>query len=365
MNKLGSRKKIIVFSLVPLIALSILGEAYFRIFHLDTKREAKEYRDIFKNGLPHLFVWHPFYGFMPRPGWTDGVVAINTEGYRGRILQKPKPAGTIRLLAIGGSTTMMQNLYEKDTYPEILRNMTEEYIGSQKVDVLNGGCGAYTTTNTLIRFELDYIDYKPDYVFIMDGINDLRANWRQNFKSDYSHINTYPFQFYEETPVGKLMSKLMYSCSYSVMCFEEIQFRKLWVGSKDMPPLTGKPVYYSVETFRRNLKSIISIAKANNATPILATMALSFPRDNPPPLSSINEYYRPPNSAAELYDGMDMQNEAMRELSIETNVPLVDLAKSIPPSKKYFTDECHYNAEGAKLVAVEFFKALKALLPAK
>ena len=36
---------------------------------------------------------------------------------------RPKPEGAIRLMAIGGSTTMMQNLTFEDTYPEIFPNI--------------------------------------------------------------------------------------------------------------------------------------------------------------------------------------------------------------------------------------------------
>ena len=93
---------------------------------------------------------------------------------RERVMQ-PKPAGALRIIAYGGSTTFCYNLPFDETWPAKLESLLREYH-NQKDQVLNAGAIAWSLGHALARARRDIPDLKPDVVLIYSGINeDLNA----------------------------------------------------------------------------------------------------------------------------------------------------------------------------------------------
>ncbi|GEM_PF-3173716 len=363
-----STRRLFVYAFIAGVLVLFSGELMFRLYDVVTGNEIDRRRQLIREELKqekYMLTWSPHTGFIPNPGYGNGLMKINEDGYRGRLAPQQKSPGTLRLIALGGSTTMMADLPLEETYPEILRGKLAEYLKPTPVEVINAACNAYTTAESLTRLSLDLVDYEPDYVLIMHVINDLRANWYKGFRSDYSHIFRRPIRFYEETPLGKVSLKISYLCSHSVMCFASMPKGLTRSKQRVMQREKSEIKYPSVKAFQRNLRSMVAISRSVGAKPILATLAISFTPENPPPRETMIEFYRPPNSVEEFTKGLQLHNDAVRELAMETATPLVDIAKIIPPSSKYFVDECHLNALGAKIVAEEFFRVIKTTLPSR
>ena len=54
-----------------------------------------------------------------------------------------------------------------------------------------------------------------------------------------------------------------------------------------------------------------------------------------------------------MRERMDVINERIRKVARDLALPLVDLDRRLPRSTETFYDDCHFNRNGARLVAEE------------
>lgn len=94
---------------------------------------------------------HPEIGYIPRPGYHKNGFTINSQGYRGPEISQPKAPGTIRIVMLGGSTTMSIRADDDNTYPRLLEAML--LAETPQIEVINAGVGAYTSRETLLNFQ--------------------------------------------------------------------------------------------------------------------------------------------------------------------------------------------------------------------
>jgi hypothetical protein len=52
-----------------------------------------------------------------------------------------------------------------------------------------------------------------------------------------------------------------------------------------------------------------------------------------------------------LDDALESYNDVVRQVGAQDQVPVLDLARSIPKSLEFFYDDCHFNLKGAQQVA--------------
>jgi lysophospholipase L1-like esterase len=116
-------------------------------------------------------------GFLHVPGqrgWSDeGLATINALGLRGSMPAIPKPAGTLRILAIGDSLTFGWGVNDDETYPARLEALLRERFTRRQVEVVNGGVVAYDLRNAarLLRYFAPALE--PDVVLVGVFWNDL------------------------------------------------------------------------------------------------------------------------------------------------------------------------------------------------
>lgn len=114
------------------------------------------------------------------PGFS-GVQTISTDskGYRTNtpVDYENKPAGTLRIFAIGGSTTEELALGDEKTWMTLMGRILEERTG-RRVEAINTGVSGLRADHhvaTLQKIE----SYAPDLVVVMMGVND----WNRHIKT--------------------------------------------------------------------------------------------------------------------------------------------------------------------------------------
>ena len=132
-----------------------------------------------------------------------------------------KEDGVIVILALGGSTTMNQNVDEEFRYPTVLQKKLDSTYQNKKIKVINAGMFWYTSKHSLINYHTYYKRIKPDIVIVMHAINDIYRSFTppdftiDTFKSDYSHFygasinGANPPTF--ESPLFNLIGKYWFS----------------------------------------------------------------------------------------------------------------------------------------------------------
>ena len=124
-----------------------------------------------------LYQSDPDVGFIHVPnqhGWLDdGFANINALGLRGPMPEMPKPAGSIRILAIGDSTTFGWGVNDNETYVVQLEKLLHAAYPGDRVSVVNGGVGAYDLKHDARLLKHFAPRLQPDLVLVGLYWNDL------------------------------------------------------------------------------------------------------------------------------------------------------------------------------------------------
>ena len=108
-------------------------------------------------------------------------VSINQQGYRGADYSFEKPAGTLRVLALGASSTFGFGNREDETYPFLLEELLNERFNGNSCDgfhqaqVINLGIPHLDSLQIAELFAAEGLKYQPDAVTIYSGYNNTRG----------------------------------------------------------------------------------------------------------------------------------------------------------------------------------------------
>lgn len=136
-------------------------------------------------------------GWAHRPGsegWFIGDfgefktwVRINAHGLRDREIAPGKPAGTLRILALGDSITAAFQVPLEATFEKVLEADLNGRAGSRRAEVLNGGVNGYGTDQELLFYRHRGAEYRPDVVLVMFYLgNDVQDN-DPDMRAPFSH----------------------------------------------------------------------------------------------------------------------------------------------------------------------------------
>jgi len=341
----SSRRRRIFVVLAAVVFPLVLLEVGARVVLLATGRTMRQIR--FDPDSFHFRIYreHPYTVYCLAPGskrTESGVeYSVNSLGYRGPEFTVEKPAGETRVVCVGGSTTFGTALADQDSYPRRLESRLRTRFPQRNPSVVNAGVPGFTSAETLVNVALRILDLEPDYLVVLDNVNELSPRRWPNFAADYSHFRK-PFARPEPSILGGFFES--FSAFYCLARFHLTDYRwcqyvefyctrdftKNWMGPPvDLSERTLRP-------FHDRLVRVCRLARASGARPVLCTMAHrgDFAKDGP--------------VFTEL---MAQQNEAIREIARTEDVPLADLDAELTGTADHFVDAVHFTPGGAALVA--------------
>jgi len=305
---------------------------------------------------PIIYGLHPYRIYELVANRTDesGHASHNSHNLRGRDLPTTKPADTVRIVCLGGSTTYgVGATTDSHTYPAHMeRFLRERYAQAGfAVEVINGGHPAYASLESLILFQTRLLDFSPDVAILHNSLNDawMATNF-STYAGDYSH-GRHTFG-----PLGP--STWEYSPLLSLLFAGATSPRNPYAPNRqadlirlmhhpwgDMKPLSKaaeqERARQAADVLERNTLAFISIARGNHAIPVIST---ETSRDDG------NFYWR-------VLTGC---NERLRTIAARESVALVDFAREMPWNPRAFFDPCHLRdrPDGLELKGKIFADAL-------
>lgn len=112
-----------------------------------------------------------------RPGTTGSFlghpVRINSLGMRDRERSYEKPAGTVRIAALGDSHTFGWGVSQAEPWPAVLEDLLSERLPARRFEVWNFGVPGYNTVQEVRALELRLERVDPDVVVINYVDNDM------------------------------------------------------------------------------------------------------------------------------------------------------------------------------------------------
>lgn len=300
---------IFIILLVGLIAYPILDILYFSKTQLHRKVITKQY--------------HPY--LQLKPNLPEKIE--NTYG-----------ENTLRIFCLGGSTTEFKN-NKGIGWPEMLEKKLRIAYNSDSVSVYNLGRQWYTTLHSLINYETNLREYKPDVIILMHNINDFLHN------ADFSYLSNGPFR----QDYGHFMgpSANIFGCN-GLFGSHWPRLTAMWYHEpRDTIEQHSFP---GLESFTRNINTLIELAKLDSVNLILMTQPNILSNDmddqikqvcNMVNFEAVGKKSRWDYSTA--HNGMRLYNERIKEISELNGVNFIDLEKYVPKTLTFFSDEVHYS----------------------
>jgi lysophospholipase L1-like esterase len=258
------------------------------------------------------------------------------------------------IVFLGGSTTECMFVDQDHRFPYVVGRILERDTGA-KVNSYNGGMSGSNSLNAIDILINKVIPLKPNIVVFMEDINDLSTLL---YEGTYWNrgLSRSPLETLKKKPlVGKLLKEMLFpnlnqaykNLKKTLARHEEDEF----AGAR------GKKLVFDqakmVHDFAANLQTIICTCKAWGIVPVLMTQANRV-TDHPDPVVAAyisREDLSRGLSYREFKTLYDAFNETIREVGRKNQVMVIDLAREVPPDKKYLYDLVHFNDAGSQLAA--------------
>ena len=300
---------------------------------------------------------HLVYVFKPNNKFTMNTfnrptVTSNSFGFRSTleydVIERKKPANTLRIATLGGSTTMGINS-DNEIWPYFVGKNLSVHYPDKKIEILNEGMMGYTSLDNLIDLALRVIDFDCDIHIIYLGINDYSTIAPLDiYRTDNSHYRktlweNVSFSFVELMPEWLLRSKVL-----------RVFLIKLGVTDRrSLLDNTG------TRSFRRMFKNTNEDKKTvhnkirDNAIRNITSMAGIIKAHDPDALIFISSFYHfdDPTHIQDL-------NSELRQYADNSDIIFVDAAKKMPRSRELVFDYGHFTKKGEKYIARVFSEAI-------
>ena len=183
----GLKALYVALILVPIVGLG--GEVILRGERQRAERDAAGYlsRSLYSHSWEQQAAARPLWRhgrvweeYKPNArldltvGGESYSVQINSLGFRTHEFTPKKPPGTLRVICLGGSTTVGGRTND-DTYPALLERGLRKHYPRLSLEVLNLGISGTTSDYWLERRE-KLFGFEPDLIVDYGAINDLA--WR-------------------------------------------------------------------------------------------------------------------------------------------------------------------------------------------
>lgn len=132
------------------------------------------------SGLHHRMAAN-WSGFFPEEivaavNRTQVPIRTNSLGLRSAEITAAKPAGAVRILALGDSVTFGWGLRAEDAYPSQLASLLATLRPGHSFEVINAGVSGYGTWQERLWLQETGLSLQPDVVVVQAHLNDASDN---------------------------------------------------------------------------------------------------------------------------------------------------------------------------------------------
>jgi len=104
--------------------------------------------------------------------WGTYDLTTNNLGLRGPDLEVRKPPRTLRVIALGGSSTLGQGVQQHQTYVFQLANLLRGSFDGYGVEAVNAGVQGYSSRHGFLLYYRELRQLKPDLIIVAFDVND-------------------------------------------------------------------------------------------------------------------------------------------------------------------------------------------------
>lgn len=289
---------------------------------------------------------------IPEPGHTVGPISIDSLGFRGPELERPKPPGRIRVAFLGASTTFCAEASSREaTWPHLVVAGLKRAAPELDFDYVNGGAGGFTVENSLVSLEQRIAPLEPDVIVYYEATNDLTVDTRRLA----IEAGLYQAGQGEPARIGE------YWLTWFLL--EKNLGQALRARPAEGEILRFDPAALS-RGFEERLTRLVRAAEARCPVVALVTFSIQMRPDQPPAAQRAAAasalYYMPFLDVGGLLAGYAEYNRVIRAVARATGAILIEGEDSIPGDPRHFADSVHFRDPGLVLQAERVLAGLLA-----
>ena len=292
------------------------------------------------------------------------TVTRNSLGFRG-----PNPPADmtkyLTIVTVGGSTTQCFFLSDDKTWTARLGNELEKSLAP--VWINNAGLDGHSTRGHIVLLEDFILPLHPKVALFLVGANDVASSsmgeWdAENVKSGLLFDSPKAFikslSAYSEIVALLLNGYRSYTAYQAGLIHQKIDLKQQ--GYLDISEEEQRKHFEEnanaayLKGYEERLKRIIELCQKGGIEPLFITQPLlaGFGTDDVTGVDLARIHANGPRQTGKMYwDVVEAYNDVTRRVGQESNVPVIDLAKQMPKSSRYFYDFIHYTPQGAQAIA--------------
>lgn len=315
---------------------------------------------------PFEFLYEPFgnFGYRERPGkierYPNGTRAVfNPMGYRGPVVGIDKPAGTYRIVLLGGSTTFGYGVNDDETIDAHMRRLLPARFAGACFEVVNLALGGYDSYQDYERMRVDGMRLEPDLVVINSGINDVRNALYKGLSvpPDPRTLIWEPVMrtLREEAKRGRRLSTVVQH--YSYLARIPGYAAELWGQRQGLRVIhVTEPDDSAVDYFEANVTRTAELAFGKGASVVLSTppSALSL-RNKPSDPPEKSYWIKDAGTTEEYRRRLATRMRGTSERLRAAGRRVVYITHDLPPEQ--FLDDAHLTGAGNRTMAQRLVEA--------
>ena len=315
------------------------------------------------------------------PG-IQGMQRITTDrlGFRVKPPVDYESKEALRLFAIGGSTTEDIYLDDERTWTHLLQETLAESLG-RPVEVINTGVSGLRAVHHLATLEY-VLQFEPDAVLFLVGINDWNKQIREHFGSDHYTGNPPSPWSFKLSMLGRLLDRWHENLEQEVLLDPDADAHLRFRGGavredrgEFFEPQRNALARPDVRALRfdavdadyaRQLAEIGRVCHESRVICLFMTQPVGYAFDADPAFRK-SFWMTPPGEDYTLdLDSLvaisRLYNTFLMDFAAREGHFVIDLASQLRPSHDIFYDDSHFNINGAREVAAIISEYLTEIL---
>lgn len=297
-------------------------------------------------------------GKRGKPGARYKKWQLNSLGFRGPELRP----GTVRIVCFGASETF--GLYEDpdQEYPRQLERVLNARAGKDLFQVVNVAYAGETVATAALRVTEIVDAIHPRYAVIYPA--PATYIWLPGVRRSPSGVPISAVPRFEPRIADRMQIVLKTVLPDAV----QTQLRQ-WEIDREASGYTlmDSVPEENVRRFRSDLLALVNALREKGVEPVLVTHATAFgecPAVADRSLLVLWRKFYPMLKEEGFIEMEGRMNDAIRALTAEQHVTLVDATREMPPGRIYFADFAHFTTVGSELMASKLAAGMWATLMA-
>jgi lysophospholipase L1-like esterase len=338
-------------------------------------------------------VYEPYRNHALGPGWNSLGRVHDKQGFRRAAdVAREKPPNGYRIFLMGGSAAYGLSagapfppviITNDQTIDAKLERMLQPLFPDRPIEVINAAVTAYWTHHHLIYLEETLLDYQPDLIIFLDGINDYYHD-----RPDHRQFDSYRYSM--TLAVDSLNSPTSSQVLQFFLNWGKQHSNFLFVANEGLTRLLGwdrapedpcntevvPPEQLNADfarqfesianrTWVRTLRSILMVLNDNHVQAITTLQPELIFRQTQgssggdKDLLEVELGYRPRYYAEKKEFLRPIARRLAAQTGEEFGATFVDLTDVFDQNAQYFIDYCHLSEAGAQRIAEQLLPVVR------